>query len=71
MAINSFDTSYKTSKCFWGSKPHAIIKEILNFKRSGDVLDLGVGEGRDALFLAKNGFSVTGVDISETGIQKF
>lgn len=34
------------------------------------VLDLGCGEGRNALFLAKNGFDVTAVDISVAGIRK-
>lgn len=34
------------------------------------VLDLGCGEGRNALFLAECGFRVTAVDISEAGISK-
>ncbi len=34
------------------------------------VLDLGCGEGRNAIFLAKNGFDVTAIDISTAGIQK-
>ena len=34
------------------------------------VLDLGCGEGRNALFLAERGFDVTAVDISEHGIGK-
>jgi tellurite methyltransferase len=34
------------------------------------VLDLGCGEGRNALFLAQAGFDVTVVDISEAGIRK-
>ena len=34
------------------------------------VLDLGCGEGRNALFLAECGFDVTAVDISRNGINK-
>jgi tellurite methyltransferase len=34
------------------------------------VLDLGCGEGRNALFLAERGFDVTAVDISEHGVSK-
>ena len=34
------------------------------------VLDLGCGEGRNALFLAEAGFDVSAVDISEAGIGK-
>ena len=34
------------------------------------VLDAGSGSGRDSLFLAKEGFKVTGVDLSKVGITK-
>src|ERR1051325_5565980 len=34
------------------------------------VLDLGCGEGRNALFLAERGFDVTAVDVSEHGVNK-
>lgn len=44
------------------------------FKTLGDsklkVLDLGCGQGRDALFIARLGHSVTGVDISSTGVKQ-
>lgn len=36
----------------------------------GKVLDLGCGEGRNALFLAEHGFDVTAIDISRQGIRK-
>jgi SAM-dependent methyltransferase len=35
----------------------------------GHALDLGCGDGRDAIFLAKNGFDVTAVDFSPTAIR--
>jgi 2-polyprenyl-3-methyl-5-hydroxy-6-metoxy-1,4-benzoquinol methylase len=34
------------------------------------VLDLGCGQGRDALFIARKGHRVVGVDVSETGISQ-
>lgn len=34
------------------------------------VLDLGCGQGRDALFIARLGHSVLGVDVSEVGVQQ-
>ena len=33
------------------------------------VLDLGCGEEKDAVFLARNGYIVTAFDLSETGIE--
>ena len=55
----------------WGSRPDSFIFDILKYKQSGSVLDLGVGYGRNALFLAKKGFNVMGVDKSESEINKF
>lgn len=34
------------------------------------VLDLGCGQGRDALFIARLGHSVLGVDVSEVGVRQ-
>jgi 2-polyprenyl-3-methyl-5-hydroxy-6-metoxy-1,4-benzoquinol methylase len=35
---------------------------------SGHALDIGAGEGRHAIFLARNGFSVEAVDLSESAV---
>lgn len=51
--------------------PNKIIAEILRYKKSGTVLDLGVGWGRNALFLASEGFDVTGVDKNPNVIALF
>lgn len=34
------------------------------------VLDIGCGEGKDAVFLAGNGYNVTAFDVSEKGLSK-
>lgn len=34
------------------------------------VLDIGCGEGKDAVFLARNGYDVTAFDVSEQGLSK-
>ena len=39
-------------------------------KQPARVLDLGCGQGRDALMVARHGHSVLGVDISGTGVQQ-
>jgi len=38
--------------------------------KNADVLDLGCGQGRDALFIARQGHHVVGVDISPTGVNQ-
>ena len=46
--------------------PSQEIRDIASRLPTGSrVLDLGSGEGRNALFLAERGFAVTAVDISE------
>jgi tellurite methyltransferase len=67
----SFERKYIEEKCYWGLTPSKGMDDILKYKKYGTVLDVGVGEGRNALFLAKKGFNVLGVDISEAGISKF
>ena len=47
-----------------------VIDIILKHKNSGNVLDLGCGEGGNSIELAKHGFEVTCVDISETVIKR-
>jgi tellurite methyltransferase len=52
-------------------EPSQEIREIASLlPRGAKVLDLGCGEGRNALFLAGCGFRVTAVDISKAGIHK-
>ncbi|MEJ2246457.1 MAG: methyltransferase domain-containing protein [Acidobacteriota bacterium] len=54
-----------------GGAPSQEIREVaLHLPPAARVLDLGCGEGRNALFLAECGFKVTAVDISEAGIRK-
>ena len=53
-----------------GAPSHEIREVASRLPPEARVLDLGCGEGRNALFLAECGFRVTAVDISEAGIRK-
>lgn len=58
-------------KTFNDGNPTAEVKKLVNeYLRSGKAVDLECGAGRDSLFLAKNGFNVTAIDISASGIAK-
>lgn len=47
-----------------------LIEDAAFFREKGSVLDLACGDGRNALFLAGNGFEVTAVDFSEAALSR-
>jgi SAM-dependent methyltransferase len=50
--------------------PHnTFLAEMIKGRTPGTALDIGMGEGRNALFLATQGWEVTGFDISDVGVQ--
>jgi SAM-dependent methyltransferase len=50
--------------------PHnKFLEERIKGRPPGTALDIGMGEGRNALFLATQGWEVTGFDISDVGVQ--
>ena len=66
-----FDLEYSNNGRFWPSPPGYGTLEVVKFLGPpGKVLDLGAGEGRDSIFLAKRGFTVTAVDVSAIATQK-
>jgi len=49
--------------------PNRFLAEIVQGRTPGKALDVGMGQGRNSLFLARLGWNVTGVDISTKGIE--
>lgn len=54
----------------YGEAPNDFLVEALPRLTRGRALSLGEGEGRNAMFLARNGFEVTAVDASSVGLAK-
>ena len=65
-----WNLKYEGTTYIYGKEPTAFLKEKLSLLKKGKALVLAMGEGRNAVYLAENGFDVTGVDISEIGIEK-
>src|SRR3989304_4966468 len=61
---------YDTETYILGKEPVEFLKEHINILPGGKALDIAMGEGRNAVFLAKNGFSVDGCDVSEIAVKK-
>lgn len=72
-SATEYDNHYAGEKYYWGVEPNKLCYEIMQRKppvKPYKILDIGCGEGKDAVFLAKNGYDVTAFDISDIGIQK-
>lgn len=58
------DTAYKFNK-----NPNQLLVESIKGKRPGKALDLGMGQGRNTIYLAKVGWDVTGIDIANEAVD--
>lgn len=65
-----WDRRYATPKLIWSEEPNRFLKAEAEDLRPGRALDLACGEGRNAVWLARRGWSVTGVDFSGTALAK-
>ncbi|MBF0277340.1 MAG: class I SAM-dependent methyltransferase [SAR324 cluster bacterium] len=66
-----WDQRYSEEGYAYGSTPNDFLKsEYCRIAKGGRVLCLAEGEGRNAVFLAREGYSVTAVDQSAVGLQK-
>lgn len=71
--VADYDGRYGKEGYYWGLTPNRICYDIMKLLppiKPYRVLDMGCGEGKDAVFFAKCGYAVTAFDISEQGIEK-
>lgn len=66
---NQYDHYYQTENLF-GEPSNELIDYFQSKDTKAKVLDIGCGQGRNALALGRIGFNVTGVDHSKTGIDQ-
>jgi 2-polyprenyl-3-methyl-5-hydroxy-6-metoxy-1,4-benzoquinol methylase len=60
---------YRTGTSF-NLKPNRLLVEAVKEVSPGRALDVGMGQGRNALYLAQQGWEVTGIDLAEEGIRQ-
>jgi len=69
--LNRWDERYSEHDWFYGTEPNDfLVSRIMAFKPGGLILSVGEGEGRNALYLLENGFSVFAIDLSSVGLEK-
>ena len=70
MRAPDWDQRYATAEYVWHTEPNQFLPlEVLELP-VGRALDLASGEGRNAVWLARQGWQVTGIDFSHAGIAK-
>jgi tellurite methyltransferase len=73
--IVPYDQKYAGRRYYWGKKPSITCEKVIKIMRPRSnfrpkLLDLGCGEGRNAVYFAKHGFEVVGLDVSKAGLEK-
>ena len=70
---SSYDDRYAAREYVWGTKQSAICARVLQLlppERRLSLLDIGCGEGRNAVYFASKGYRVTAFDLSAAGVAK-
>ncbi|GHD57127.1 class I SAM-dependent methyltransferase [Jeongeupia chitinilytica] len=65
-----WDERYSTDDYAYGTAPNTFLADNVGALPKGRVLSLAEGEGRNAVFLATQGYVVTAVDASRVGLEK-
>ena len=70
MDASRWDARYSGRELVWGAAPNRWVTEVCTGLPPGTALDLGCGEGRNALWLASQGWTVTGIDFSAVALER-
>lgn len=70
MDSEAWNRRYEGSELVWTAEANRFLVEEARDLTPGRALDLGCGEGRNAVWLAERGWDVTAVDFSEMGLAK-
>lgn len=65
-----WEARYAGSSPIWSGKVNKVLADVASELAPGSALDLGCGEGGDSIWLARHGWTVTGVDVSPTAITR-
>jgi SAM-dependent methyltransferase len=67
---SSWDARYSESTRIWSGNPNVVLQREVSGLAPGRALDLGCGEGADAVWLAQQGWRVTAVDFSRVALER-
>jgi SAM-dependent methyltransferase len=70
MDPSHWNDRYATAEYVWKADPNIFLAAEAATLPAGRAVDLACGEGRNAVWLAEQGWAATGVDFSDVGLDK-
>jgi methylase of polypeptide subunit release factors len=65
-----WEDRYRRRERVWSGRTNAVLVDVAGSLQPGTALDLGCGEGGDAIWLAQQGWRVRAVDVSATALDR-
>jgi SAM-dependent methyltransferase len=65
-----WEDHYRQRGRLWSGRANSVLVDVVGDLRPGSALDLGCGEGGDAIWLARQGWRVSAVDVSATALDR-
>src|SRR6266852_9656027 len=65
-----WDKVYSQNRAIFSQQPTELLRFAIKDRAPGKALDIGMGQGRNSIFLAQQGWDVTGFDPSAQGVRQ-
>ena len=70
MDAKDWDERYAATDLVWSAEPNRFVAELVSPLTPGTVIDIAAGEGRNAIWLAQQGWTVTATDYSSVAVDR-
>lgn len=70
MSAEQWDARYRDAPDLWTKEPNAQLVAFASDLAPGRALDVGAGDGRNAIWLATQGWAVTAIDLSAVALER-
>lgn len=70
MDAQTWNERYSDTELMWSAGPNMFVEELCRDLPAGRSIDLAAGEGRNAIWLAEQGWDSTAVDFSDVAVDK-
>lgn len=70
MTAAQWDARYRAEPDLWTKEPNAVLVQFAGELEPGRALDVGAGDGRNAIWLATRGWEVSAIDLSAVALER-